>query len=63
MLKEHSDNYKELHGYYKESIVKNTNMRKDIEIIDKSQEEMKDTIFEMENTLEGIKTRLDDTEE
>ena len=37
-------------------------MKKDIEAINKSQEEMKNTISDMENTVEGIKSRLDEAE-
>ena len=38
-------------------------MKKDIEAINKSQEEMKNTISGMENTVEGIKSRLDEAED
>ena len=33
-------------------------MKKEIETIDKGQEEMKNTISELKNTVEGIKSRL-----
>ena len=33
-------------------------MKKEIETINKGQEEMKNTISELKNTVEGIKTRL-----
>ena len=36
---------------------------KDIETINKSQEEMKNTISELNNTVEGIKSRLDEAED
>ena len=35
-------------------------MKKDIETIDKSQEDIKNTISELKNTGEGIKSRLDE---
>ena len=38
-------------------------MKKEIEIINKGQEEMKNTIFELKNTVEGIKSRLDEAED
>ena len=38
-------------------------MKKDIGAIDKSQEEMKNTISELKNTVEGIKSRLDEAED
>ena len=37
-------------------------MKKYIELINKSQEEMKNTISEMKNTVEGIKIRRDEAE-
>ena len=43
MLKELSENYKELYGSYK-VLTGNYNMKKDIEAINKSQEEMKNVI-------------------
>ena len=39
------------------------NMKKEIETIKKGQEEMKNTIFELKNTGEGIKSRLDEAED
>ena len=41
-------------------------MKKDIEtteIMNKNQEEIKNTVSEMKNTLEGIKSRLDEAED
>ena len=38
-------------------------MTKEIESINKNQEKMKNTIFEIKNTLEGITSRLDEEEE
>ena len=43
MLKELSENYQELYGSYK-VLTGNYNMKKDIEAINKSQEEMKNVI-------------------
>ena len=37
-------------------------MKKDIETINKNQLEMKNTISDMKNILEGIKIRLDEVE-
>ena len=37
-------------------------MKKDIETINKSQEEMKNTVSEKKNILEGIKSKLDKTD-
>ena len=38
-------------------------MKKDIETMNKNQEEMKNTICEMKNTQEGIKSRLVEAED
>ena len=38
-------------------------MKKEIETINKGQEEMKNTISELKNTVEGIKSRLNKTED
>ena len=38
-------------------------MKKEIENINKSQEEMKNTISELKNTVEGMKSRLDEAED
>ena len=38
-------------------------MKKEIETINKGQEEMKHTISELKNTVEGIKSRLDEAED
>ena len=37
-------------------------MKKDIEIIKKDQSKIKNAIFEINNTFEGINSRLDETE-
>ena len=39
------------------------NMKKEIETINKGQEEMKNTISELKNRVEGIKSRLDEAED
>ena len=41
----------------KERILKAARGKKEIETINKSQEEMKNTISELKNTVEGIKSR------
>ena len=38
-------------------------MKKEIENIDKGQEEMTNTISEFKNTVEGMKSRLDEEED
>ena len=38
-------------------------MKKEIEINNKNQEEMKNTISELKNAAEGIKIRLDEAED
>ena len=38
-------------------------MKKKIETINKGQEEMKNTISELKNTVEGIKSRHDEAED
>ena len=38
-------------------------MKKDIETINKGQEEMKNRVSELKNTVEGIKIRLDEAED
>ena len=37
-------------------------MKKEIETINKGQEEMKKTISELKNTVEGIKSRINEAE-
>ena len=56
MLKELNENYIELSG-------NNIIMKRDIETMNKNQLEMKIAISEMKNTLEGIKSRLDEAED
>ena len=56
MLKELRDNYKELS--------ENTSAwKKEIETINKNQEEKSNKILEIQNTLEGITSRLDEGED
>ena len=43
-LNEHTENYQNLQGNYDELTVNYINMKKEIETINKSQEEMKNTI-------------------
>ena len=62
MLKELSENYKELYGCQKELTGNYISMKNDIETINKSQEEMKNTVSEKKNILEGIKSKLDKTD-
>ena len=50
-------------GSYNELTAKYINMKKEIETINKGQEEMKKTMFELKNTVEGIKSRLDEAED
>ena len=56
MLKEIKDNYKELNENY-------NSMKKEIETIHKNQQEMNNKISEIKNTLEGITSRLGETED
>ena len=54
-LNELSENYQNLQGSYEEHTTNYISMKKDIGTINKSQEEMKNTISEMKNTVEEIK--------
>ena len=63
MLKELSENFKELQGSIKELTMNYNSMKKDIENINKTQEEMKNIISKMKNTVKGIKNRLDKAED
>ena len=56
ILKEPTDNYKELSRNY-------NSMKKEIETINKNQKEMKNTISEIKNTLKGIMIRLDEAKD
>ena len=54
---------KKLQGIYEELIANYISMKKDIETINKGQEEMKNTISELKNTVEGIKNMIDEAED
>ena len=54
-LSELKGNYQKIQGNYNELTAKNINMKKEIETINKSQEEMMNTISELKNTVEGTK--------
>ena len=68
-LKELTENYQKLQGNYNELTANYINMKKEIEIIYflylfyMGQEEMKNTISELKNTVEGIKSRLNEAED
>ena len=61
-LTELTENYQKLQGNNNELTAKNINMKKEIEIINKGQEEMKNTISALKNTVEGMKSRLDEAQ-
>ena len=56
MLKELSEDYKELSGNY-------ISMKQDIETINKNKLEMKNAISKMMNPLKRIKSRLDEAKD
>ena len=58
-----SNNSRDIWKKFKEHPVNYTSMKKDIETINKSQEEMKNTASEMKKIVEGIKSRLDEAED
>ena len=62
-LHELIQNYQKLKGNNNELTAKYTNMKKEIETINKGQAEMKNTTSELKNTVEGTKSRLDDAED
>ena len=62
-LTELTENYQKLQGNCNELIANYINMKKKVEIINKSQEEMKNTISELNSTVQGIKSRLNETED
>ena len=62
-LNELSMNYQKLQGNYKGFTPKYISIKKDIETINKDQKEVKNTIFELKNTGEVIKIRLDEAED
>ena len=54
-LSELTENYQKLQGHYNELTANYIKMKKEIQTINKGQEEMKNTITELKNTVEGIK--------
>ena len=54
-LTELRENYQKLQGNYNELTAKYINMKTEIETINKGKEEMKNTISELNNTVEIIK--------
>ena len=62
-LTELKQNYQKLQGNCNELTANYIDMKKEIETIYKRQEEKKNTISELKNTVEGIKSRLDEAEE
>ena len=57
-LNELTQNYQKLQGNYNELTANDINMKQEIKTIDKGQEEMKNTISELKNTVEGKKADL-----
>ena len=62
-LIELTENSQKLQGNYNEHTANYINMKKEIETKNKGQEEMKNTISELKNTVEGIKSRFNETED
>ena len=62
-LSELTENHHKPQGNYNELIANYINMKKEIETINKGQEEMKNTIPQLKNTVEGKKSRLDEAED
>ena len=62
-LTELTENYQKLQGNYNELTANCINRKKEIETINKGQEEMKNTISELKNTVEWIKSRLNKAED
>ena len=62
-LNEFSENYQKLQEINEKLTANYITMKRDIETINKSKEEMKNTIFELKNTIEGIKSKLDEAED
>ena len=60
-LTELTDNYQKRHGNYNELTDNYINRKNEIKTINKGQEEMNNTISELKNTVEGIKSRLNET--
>ena len=53
-INELTENYQKLQGNYNELTANYINMKKEIETINKGQEEMRNTISELKNAGEGI---------
>ena len=53
-LSEHTENYQKLQGNYNELTANYILMKKEIEPVNRVQEEMKNTILEVKNTVERI---------
>ena len=62
-LTELTDSYKKLQGNYQELTANYINMKKEIETINRGQEEMKNRISELTNTGDGVKSRLDEAQD
>ena len=62
-LTELTENYQKLQGNNNELTANYINMKKEIETINKGQEELKNTISELKNTVEGIKSCLPEAED
>ena len=62
-LSELTESCQKLQGNYNELTANYINMKKEIETINKGQEGMKNTISELKNIVEGIKSRPDEAED
>ena len=62
-LTELTENYQKLQGNYNELTTNYINMKKEIETINKGQMEMKNTVSDLKNIVEGMKCRLDEAED
>ena len=62
-LNELTENYQKLQRNYNELTTNYINMKKEIGTINKCQEKMNNKISKLENTVEGIKIRLDEAED
>ena len=58
-----TENCQKLQGNYNELHANYINMKNETETINKGQEEMKNTIFELKNIVEGIKSKLDEADD
>ena len=65
-LNELTEDYQKLQGNYDEptrNYITISSWKRDIETINKGQEEIKNAISELKNTVEGIKSRLGEAED